>query len=293
MSSCFFIVNPVAGSGNAWRMFQSARRIMDDKGIDYGFAVSQYPKHAVELARKAVAEGESVIVAVGGDGTVNEVASELSGRNVTMGIFPGGTGNDLAYALNIPSDANRAMDVLLNGRKRNMDAGIANDSFFINVAGLGFDVEVLKNVEGFKKKLNGMLPYFLGIIKSLLHLNHIDLEIEADGQKQRIPALIVAVANGRLFGGGMKVAPLSDPFDGMFDVCLVERLSRFKFIQLLPLFIKGRHIGLKPVKYFHTREIRVVSDTPCTVQVDGELTCQTPVNFKILPGAISIMTPAS
>lgn len=293
MSNYFFIVNPIAGSGNAMRMFETARSIMDDKGISYSFAISQYPKHAVELTRTAVSNGESMIVAVGGDGTVNEVASELNGRDVTMGIFPGGTGNDLAFALNIPPDAKHAMDVLLNGNVRKMDAGTANDSFFINVAGLGFDVDVLKNTEGFKKKLNGMLPYLLGIIKTLLHLSYIDLEIETNGEKQHMPALLVAVANGKLFGGGMKVAPMSDPFDGLFDVCLVERLGLLKFLQLLPRFIKGRHIGLKPVKYFHTNEIKVVSKTPCTVQIDGELICQTPVSFRILPGAISIMTPAN
>lgn len=163
MERLFFILNPVAGTGRGAKYFPQLRAVLDAKGVDYGYARSEHPGHAVELTRQAVAAGEKRIIAVGGDGTVNEVASALYGTGVVMGILPLGTGNDLARTLGLPTEPLEALDVVLNGQVRPMDAGMANDCFFINAAGYGFDVDVLQRVEKYKKRLNGMLPYLLGI----------------------------------------------------------------------------------------------------------------------------------
>ena len=164
MDKLYFIVNPVSGSGRGRRDFARVEALLRERGAAYEAVYSEHPGHAVALARAAVEAGERCIIAVGGDGTVNEVASVLVNTGVVMGVLPFGTGNDLARVAGFPEDPEAAVDTLLAGRTRRMDAGMANDRFFLNVSGFGFDVDVLVNTERYKEKYNGMLPYMLGII---------------------------------------------------------------------------------------------------------------------------------
>lgn len=245
-----FILNPTAGGGRSKEMFERAKALLDAKKIDYSVKVSEYSGHAVKLTEEAIREGEKFIVAVGGDGTVNEVSSVLCKKdNIKFGILPFGTGNDIAGTLNIPSDIESAIDVLLNGSAHPLDMGVATelwgerrDRYFINVAGQGFDVEVLMNTEKHKKHKKhsvGMMTYILGIIDSLFNRKKLHVRIICDKIKEDMDLIIAIVANGRRFGGGMKAAPLAETDDNLFDVCLIENMSFIKFIFLLPLFMKG------------------------------------------------------
>ena len=140
MDKLYFIVNPVSGSGRGRRDFARVEALLRERGAAYEAVYSEHPGHAVALARAAVEAGERCIIAVGGDGTVNEVASVLVNTGVVMGVLPFGTGNDLARVAGFPEDPEAAVDTLLAGRTRRMDAGMANDRFFLNVSGFGFDV---------------------------------------------------------------------------------------------------------------------------------------------------------
>ncbi len=291
MSAFHFIVNPLAGSGRAAQCFAAVEDKLQSLGISYDKSITTGPHQGDALARRAIEAGAQTIVAVGGDGTINEVAAGVYGHaGVKMGILPFGTGNDFARCLGIPFEPEGALAVLLHGFTRKMDGGLANELFFINIAGLGFDVEVLRATEKYKAKRNGMFPYMMGIFDALFHMRPIPMTIEVNGQSIREDAMIVLVGNGQYFGGGMRAVPTAIPHDGLFDVRIVRKVSLPRFLTLLPAFIKGKLT--ETCSYLiclQTDELRVSCNESCTLDLDGELLGETPVTFKLMPGAIEMI----
>lgn len=287
----YFIVNPIAGGGKAKEKFNSLIRYLREKKADFGFCETTAPGQSTELADKAYERGERFIVAVGGDGTINEVASSLYKRSdAVMGICPFGTGNDFARVLSLSTEPDEAARVLLEGAPAPVDMGMAGEKPFTNVGGLGFDVDVVINTEKYKRRFHGMIPYLFGVMKSLLHLRSVPVTITADGQSIREDVTICSVGNGSHIGGGMAALPNADAQDGLFDVCVVKKVGLLTLLKLLPLFIKGKHLGKKQVKYFRAKEVTIECDR-CPMQLDGELGQYAPVTFRVLPGALRIMLP--
>lgn len=294
MDKLFFIVNKTAGSGRTLKDFEKVRALLDVRHVPYSFKCTEYKGHGTFLAKEAYKNGERFIVAVGGDGTANEVGSALANTDAVFAILPFGTGNDLARALHLPKEPQEALEVLLSKNVRQMDVGTANGKVFLNVSGFGFDVDVLKNTDSFKDRFRGMLPYILGIAKSLVKLKGTHMKVKYSGGEYSQESLIVAVGNGTHFGGGMNVTPNADPFDGLFDVCLIKKVGRLRFITLLPKFIKGKHESItKIVTTFRTDELTVESSREYPINFDGELDLSTPVHFRLLKGALNIITPES
>ena len=289
MEKIYFIVNPIAGAGRSAKCFKEVRDLLDSKGIDYGIAISEYSGHAIELTKTALAAGESRIVAVGGDGTVNEVASALVGSEAVMGILPFGTGNDLCRTLDIPSDPEDALEVLLANHVRKMDAGTANGRFFLNVSGLGFDVDVLLSTEKFKKRFNGMLPYMLGLLQALFTLKRTTVKVRNGEELLDLDVLVLVAANGRYFGGGMMPAPDADLFDGKLDICIIKSMPKLRVLSVLSRFVKGKHLDIKEVLYFQADEITVETSQAHMLELDGEVCESTPVVFRLLPGALPML----
>lgn len=289
MERLYFIVNPIAGAGRSAKCFAQVQALLEQRGADFGFAVTEYPGHAIELTNAALAAGERRIVAVGGDGTVNEVASALWGSEAVMGILPFGTGNDLGRTLGLPTQPEEALNVALTGRVRPMDAGLANERFFLNAAGLGFDVDVLIRMEKFKKRLNGMLPYLLGVVQALFNLRAMRLRVKTGEELLELDGFLLVVSNGRYFGGGMMPAPEADPFDAKFDVCIVHKLPLHRIIPVLIRVVKGRHLGLSEVLFFRADEITVETPAGQPLELDGEVCESVPVTFRLLPGAIPML----
>lgn len=293
----YFIVNRTAGSGSCNEKFNKAEQILNEKGIIYEVLDSEYAGHAIKLTHEAMDKGAAIVVAVGGDGTVNEVSSELCGKkNVKFGVLPFGTGNDFAGAIGIESDAEKAVNVLLNGTSHALDMGIAQELYgerkqrkFINIAGQGFDVEVLKNTEKYKEGRSDMLPYFLGIMDSVLKKKIIKIKLVCNEVKNEINSLLTVISNGKNFGGGIKISPDSKLDDGLFDVCCIENVSLLKFIFLLPFVIKGKHLNFKPVHHYKASNVRIESDEHYEIEIDGEIALKTPVEYKILPGALNVI----
>lgn len=287
----YFIVNPVAGGKKAVEAFEAIADYLRSRSIDFGYVFTSHAGQAGELAEAAYLSGERFIVAVGGDGTISETASCLYTKSdVIMGICPFGTGNDFARVLKLPTEPEAVAEMLLGGVPSPVDIGMANDKPFTNVGGIGFDVDVVINTERYKARFHGMLPYLMGIIRSLVHLRHVSVTITADGESFSDDITICAVGNGSHFGGGMAALPEAKADDGLFDVCVVKRVGVFKLLRLLPSFIKGRHINKSCVRYFRAAEVTVDCErTP--MQLDGELGQYTPVKFRVLPGALTLMLP--
>lgn len=172
---------------------------------------------------------------------MNEISSVIcQNPNVKLGILPFGTGNDLSGVMNLPSEPEAAIDLLLSGEAKYIDMGIANGTKFTNVCGIGFDVDVLINTERHKKGRKGMLPYFWALL-TRFSSKKVYAKIKTDSIQYEGDIIISVAGNGKRFGGGMLVNPDAEVDDGLFDLCIVRWVSLFTFLRLLPLFIKGKH----------------------------------------------------
>ena len=286
------IANRTSGSGSAGAYIDRVKKLLDARGADFAIRETQYPGHATELAKAAVDEGFDVIVAVGGDGTLRETAMSVVHTDRILGLLPCGTGNDYARALGIPTDAETAVDILLNGENKIVDAGQANDQIFFNIAGFGFDVDVLDYTEEFKPKCrNGETAYRLGLLKALFGLKLRKTTLTFPDGTMEKNVLMAAAGVGTHFGGGMNVLPESDMSDGLLDVCIAHDVTRLKLLKLFPRFNKGRHIGMPVITYKKTTEVTVVCDPVSRIEVDGERMDGTPVTFRVLPGALTVRAP--
>lgn len=292
MSELNIIWNPVAGNGAANAAFQRVCAVLESRGVPFRAAMSEYPGHVTKLAIEAASRGASRVAVLGGDGTVREAATALAGTETALGIIPCGTGNDLVRALGIPKDTDRALEILLKGHVRKMDAAMANDEIYFNVAGFGFDVDVLRYVEIYKKRMkNGSLAYMRGLLTALLHLNSRKTKITWPGGSMEADVLIIAAGNGTHFGGGMMVTPKADPFDGLLDMCIITNISKLRAYTILPKFLKGEHLTTKYVTYFKTTELTAVCEPASLLDVDGDILPGTPVTFKILPKSLWVIAP--
>lgn len=290
MLPLYFIYNPTAGNGKSKQAFEKMQALMDSRGVSYTYAATEYAGHASLLATEAKTGSYSCVVAVGGDGTIREVAMMLIGSDMPFSLLPCGTGNDLARALGIPPEPESVLDILLNNSPRKMDTGTVNDMPFINVAGFGFDVDVLLYTERYKKRFRGSVSYLLGLIHAVKDLSLRKVKIETDdGLIFEHNALVVAAGNGTHIGGGMNITPQASLFDGLFDVCIMSNVKRRTVFQVLSRFIKGKHLGLPITSYFTTTGFTAWSDPPSPLNCDGEITGQTPAVFKIIPNSLNVI----
>lgn len=286
------MINPTAGRGSARRVWEQIKDSLDRWG-KWEAALTAGPGQAEELARTAAARGFNRVVAVGGDGTLSEVVNGLVGTPVGLGLIPAGTGNDFARVVEIPFHPLRAAELALTRPPRPMDLGYlettARRTYFLNVAGLGFDAEVAKAVNAFPKYLGGTIPYLLGILKTLWRYTPAPVELEADGRRLDRKVLLAAVGIARAYGGGMLVLPSARLDDGEFDVCIAGEIGRAACLGLVPKLYRGGHVGHPKVEFLRCRELRVQSARPVAVHADGEVVGQLPATFRVHPGALQVI----
>ncbi|MCX5970357.1 MAG: diacylglycerol kinase family lipid kinase [Coprothermobacterota bacterium] len=316
----FIIVNPTAGRGKGLKLVPSIEARLKSLGLDYTLHISESPSAPAKLARQAIAHGFQLVVAGGGDGTCQAVATAMLGEDRTMaagpkdgdrfelrppiaagrrvssagsspvfGILPMGRGNDLAHGLGIPADPLEACQVLLSGHPADLDVGVAsNGKMFLNVAGAGFDAEVNRyanRIRWFK----GNLVYLLAIFVKLATFRSAQFTLHHDGGTWVGKAMMVAVGNSRYYGGGLFVAPQALPDDGRFDVVIIGDLSRMEFIRAFPTVYKGTHIHHPKVQTFRTSRITIDCDAPYCSYADGDFLSELPVSLDLLPRAIKVL----
>lgn len=287
-----FILNPTAGKGRSVQCFEQVKEIFEKNHAEYEVWETTYAGEATELARKAVAEGYENIISVGGDGTILEVVTGIVGSGCSVGLIPAGTGNDFIRSLGMSTDVAEAAEVILAGRTEKVDlAKTEEDKYFMNVAGCGFDTEVIYYTERFKKNFRGQLAYIMGVMKALFGFSHISAKIELDDQVIEKDIYLVAVANGKTYGGGMKVAPHADAQDGLFDVTVIDRVSKLTVLSILPKFIKGKHDDVKQISSYRSRRVRITCGENVPINMDGEIIGRTPMGFEIMPKALNMFVP--
>lgn len=294
--SLCLIVNPTAGSGKALSVLEEVKVLLKQVGVAYTLWETQYPGHGTELAKSAAAAGFDTVCAMGGDGTVREIALGLLGTPCALSIIPCGTGNDYVRPLQIPTDAAGAVDVLLLGKPLMVDCGQANDLLYVNVAGFGFDVDVLDSVDLFKGKTkNGRLAYLKGLFHAIksFHLRKVVYSIDG-GQEVSGDCLLIAASNGTHFGGGLGIAPKADPADGLLDFCILENVRSFWDVcVLLPAFLRGTFLKLdKYVTYHRGTTLTARCEPSSRIQVDGERLPGTPVTFAVAKEKLKVLVPS-
>ena len=295
------IVNPVAGVGSTHRKWPLISRRLKEVGLSFDHEYTDGVGHAVELARAAASDGYQYLVAVGGDGTVNEVANGILSstdlRRITLGIVSTGTGSDFVRSAGIPRDYVRACSSLTSQRRLLIDVGVVeymNDGktkrrFFVNGAGSGFDAEVVKTTGSLPKYFGGTIPYVGGLLRSLVGYKNKTVALRVGDRLETKRILSIVVSNGCYFGGGMRVTPQAELDDGLLDVMTVDDMGKFELLKAFPTIYKGTHITHPKVRVEKAIHIAIESSERVLVHADGELLGETPASFWLMPAALSIV----
>jgi diacylglycerol kinase (ATP) len=301
-----FIVNPISGQGAGAIAGEELQRMAGNAGLDYRIELTAAPGHAIQLAQQAAAGGADVVVAVGGDGTANEVLNGLmharqSGLgSAAMGMISVGRGNDFAFGMGIPAGLEPGFQILTQGIKQPFDVGIARGGlypegrYFGNGVGIGFDAVV--GFEALKlKRLHGFANYLVAALRTMfLYYRAPLVRIDLDGETMRLPALMVSIMNGRRMGGGFMMAPTSKIDDGCLDLCIVGQVSRLGILGLIPKFTQGTQVGHPKVSMRQSRLVTVTAEQgSLPAHADGETLCTEgeALAIELLPEALEIVRP--
>jgi len=298
------IVNPTAAAGSVGHEWPDLRSYLAGQGLQFSEAITEGPRHAIELAADAAAQGYDLVVAVGGDGTVNEVINGLcpdhsSTIRPEVGVISRGTGCDLARTLGL-RDPRSAVSALTERRTlRVVDLGeiIMNGEgrqerrLFINAAGLGFDGEVVEGLLHSRmsgRSIGGTVPYLTQVFRSIMRYDNKRVRATIDGDVLEGVFTSFFACNGRYFGGGMKVAPNAEPSDGLFDVVILDAISRLGLLARLPSVYVGWHTIFRQISIRRARELTVDTQDRILIQADGEVVGLAPATLRVLPGAVRI-----
>jgi len=268
------ILNPAAGRGAGRKAKDAVAREFRSQGWVVDLAETTGPFHAGQLAAEAARLGVQRVIAVGGDGTVHDVANGLlrAGGSAALGVVPIGSGNDFAklagtYRHSIP----RAVARLVTARNRSFDAGEALGEHFVNSMGVGFGPAVVRLRNGMPG-LKGFLSYLVPVVRAFARFQPPRLEVRSAEWTETGYMMMVEVCNGTTAGGDYRFAPAADPTDGRLDACLIRRVSLPRFLLALPRVMRGTHTRMREVGLFRTRRLTIrCAAAPLLLHLDGEL----------------------
>lgn len=291
------ILNPMANRGKMGFYRALIRERVEGEQVEYVETTRR--GEAQECAREAAREGRAIVV-VGGDGTVHEVVNGVlgAGRVVPLGIVGAGSGNDYAWnTLRLPRDPAAAIEIAFRGRLLSVDAGVVNGVYFANSFSVGLDADIAEAADRMKVLpfMSGARLYYGATLKQLLfgyaRCPWLKLGVDTDtgiGKGQPRRYVLIAVTIGPAYGAGFRINPSADLTDGLFDVCTISYAPLMRALRLLPVVRKGEHAGLPEVTFFRGREVRVESERPVNVELDGETSSGKDFTAKILPGALLV-----
>ncbi len=289
----FLIVNLIAGRGHCKAIFPKVKQALDRLPIEYDLHYTNEPLEAVDVAKMGVEAGFTRIAAMGGDGTVNEVANGLLGANVTLGVIPAGTGNDFIRMMGIPSDPLAALDVLIHGTERTIDIGrVAEDRYFVNGLGIGIDAQVARDVLAMEK-LRGAPAYLYAAVKEVFRFPAFAVHLQSEGWEASVDCLSLGIANGKYCGGGFMLAPRAVIDDGLIDVAAIGDFPKLERLYRLPQARAGKHVNLPQVRYHQAAEATIASEDDLIAHMDGEpyKLPSSPFQVRAVPRALRVLVP--
>lgn len=279
-----FIVNGRSGLGRGSKVLNKLVKICAKRRVKYAVSYTDRAGHATEIAAKLSTEQpDSVIVAIGGDGTFHETLNGIADpKRTALGFIPSGRGNDFARAAKLELKPEKALDVILNGQPVYIDYIDVSGKRCLNVAGTGLDIDVLERVAG----RNGKITYLLSLLHCLNHFQPYELSVTTDGVTTEHKCAMAGVCNGVAIGGGLMLSPLSDLSDGKLNVVIMHMPEDGKLMKVLPKFMKGKHLNLPITTHFLCDEVRVTSKSGKPIQLDGEIYRDLILDCKIVPGGL-------
>jgi YegS/Rv2252/BmrU family lipid kinase len=303
MDKVHVIVNPFSARGQTEKKWETIRRAIKMHFQEFKYVFTEKPLQATEIARELIKDGFDLIIGVGGDGTMNEISSgffsDFSGRAINrdaaLGIIPSGTGSDFLRFMKVPREFEKSAALIKNSKSKKIDIGKityggvrAREQYFINVADFGLGAEVIRRVANVQSTQRGALTYYRGLLATLMSYRSKTVSLVIDGQPLfQGEFLIGAVANGRIFGGGMIIAPKAEADDGYFDLVLVRDMKKLEIIRNTPLLYNGTIAKNPKVVIVKARHIKVQSREEVYTEFDGEVGEKLPAEFSIIEKALN------
>jgi len=300
MSEFTCILNPCAGRGAAAKLFAPLQRLLNEQKVQHEFVMTTRQGEASDIARQATGP---YVVAVGGDGTVNEVANGLIGSEKVLGVIPAGSGNDFVKMTGVTTKLHQALEKLLNRKTKRFDAGTvecsttgaegdvsASKRFFVNGVGIGFDAAVAARTQEMKH-LRGTLLYIVAVLQTLGKYKSPNYTIRTDAGETTSKNLLIAIGNGTCAGGGFYLTPRAKIDDGLLDFCTIREIGIGRILQLMPLAMRGKHLSAKEVIYLSSKQIDVSADSGFFVHADGEIVGRNvrSVKVNVVSSALSVV----
>jgi len=296
------ILNPYSNRWNSNKRWSEAEAALIKEKIPFDLAISEKPRHIIELTREAVEQGYSPIIAAGGDGTIGEVVNGMAKASKSkddqfgpLGILPLGSANDLVDNLGLPKDLGKAAKVIAAGKTRKMDIGSVNGFYFANNSAIGLEPYITLKQEKIKS-IKGIMRYLIAAVQGIWDNPQWNATIEWDDGKYQGPILLVSVGNAPRTGGVFFMAPHADPFDGKLTFVHGYRKTRGQIFKLLPKTMKpdkGSFVEMEGIEEMNATWVKIRVDKPTPAHTDGEIfsTELKEFDYKILPKKLEIILP--
>ena len=284
------LTNPTSGKGRGRRTAAIAVPRLAEAGFDVQQLAGRDADEALDLARKAVADGVENLVVVGGDGMVHVAVQALACTGTNLGVIPAGTGNDVARYLGIPrADPQQAADVVVGSRVRTIDLARTSGTYFVTVLASGFDSKVNERANAMSWP-RGQSRYSLATLAELRVFEPLPYVIELDGVERRLDAMLVAVGNGESFGGGLRITHGASLDDGLLDVVIIGPMSKARLVRVYPMLFSGKHVGIPEYEHHRVRSVTVAAPG-ISAYADGERIGALPLTVDVVPRALRVLVP--
>jgi diacylglycerol kinase (ATP) len=288
-----FIINPKSGFGRWVEMeIGLIEKYLETSSYRVGFSVTKRRGEGEEIARRCAEQGYFMVVAIGGDGTINEIARGLIGSSTVLGVIPRGSGNGFARSLKIPWTLKGACSVLVDGNMKNIDVGYIGGKPFFNTAGFGFDAAIGWEYNRKPRKFRGPVPYFLIGSREFFSLKREKVVIQIDKEEYSCLALLVTLANGREYGSGIVISPDADPSDGKLDLCVIEDIKFVKGLYYLPFLFSGKISRVPEYHRFRVAVAKISRERPGPIHLDGDPEMAgEELKVEVKPGGLTVRAP--
>lgn len=284
------VANPTAGQGRAKKVALAALDEFERRGYAVDLMLTEVAGHGADLARIATETGSRIIVAVGGDGTIAEIVNGMVGTGTTLGVIPAGTANDFAKEMRLPQGMSSAVDVIIKGKTKSIDLGRTNTGkYFLNMAGIGFDATVIENLNLKLKRWLKDAAYIVAAVQTLILYTPPLLNIQVDGDSYE--GSFAVIGNSRYYGGILSVTTEARNDDGYLDVCIFKGLKKSSLYKYLIGAVTRTHTRFPDVACVKAKDIKITSNTRVSIQADGDIIGELPMEFTVVPNALKVIVP--
>lgn len=289
----YIFANPFSGNKKGLSKAKSVQLILKKYNIDSEIIESEYPGFFTKKARELSSISKCRIYVIGGDGTINEVVNGIVNTTSEIVIIPCGTGNDFLKSISKYSSMRKIVEESINKESSKVDAiNIVNKNMYsINILSVGFDAMVAKNVNKFRRVpfITGSMKYKMSIFYTLMSDFFYKFKIRTDTFLKKGTFTLIAVANGKFYGGSIIPCPMANVHDGKLDCCIISKTTILKKLKFLPKFSKGKHTNLNEVSFCSVKEIKIVSTRSFPVNIDGEIINTNRLHLKVIPNALNVV----